>query len=369
MLKKKSKQKLSEMAKLNVYKKRLSTLFIVLLVIQVILFGNMQQSGIFFIKTSEELHDTKTEFSNVLLKDTIREQQRKMLSSIRQGWVQYLSVHPNTELMHKVNDNYVYSNYEGASVIFDPETMIKKDRPDNYLDIYDVDTKELIAEKVRPQWNKEEVKKILNIVASPVKAFGPSGDILIYDAFTTEVIINTSTDNKDDEAVYAKDGRRYLSLEFQHPNNKNPQATQNNMESLLWRRDTDRNSGLINFFNESTDMGNDGNNLEKFPLGQYDRDFCERIILPYESVGVEGQPMQISVILSSNEKEVIAPYTGVIKSYNDLEEKFNVGMNKAMIVPIVSVGMSLITIFAAMFALRINATHCKKYCDRKTKEP
>ena len=61
-------------------------------------------------------------------------------------------------------------------------------------------------------------------------------------------------------------------------------------------------------FNEETNMNGEADNFSKYPLGNYNRLFIEKMILPYESFGFDGQPMQLTVLLIADEYDIYSAY-------------------------------------------------------------
>lgn len=350
----------SMLERMEKQKRVMSILFIVLLLIQLFVFyevSYLEEDFNVINNTYSELHSsTEQNF----IEDVVRPQQRLMLSTIRQSWVQYLITHKEVELLLKDNKGkYIYANAKGKTIAYDEKTMIvQKDL--SYFDIKDKKTGKILLSNCRQQWNKDQVKTILDIIATPVKSFGSTGDIIIFDSFTGEMIIDNSEDCKDTPEVLGADGKRYITLDYKHPANKNPEACKRVVEEeMMWKRDTDQNSKMIYYFSEAIDMGKDAEDFTKYPLGEYNREFQEKIILPYESVGVEGQPMQITIVLGAQEKEVSAAFKKTDKRFDDIQKTFSDTTAKGVIFPLISITISLVVILLAMFMLRLNAYKCK----------
>lgn len=344
-------------------KKIISMTFVAALVIQIFLFYNVSNLGQEIAKTKSAMETVKVDTQQTLIVDTVRAQQRFMLNAVRQGWVQYLTAHPGTELLKKdPTGNYVYLSKEGKDIYFDPSTMVRDKMSNNFYTLRNKTTGQIIAEQVRLQWNKENVKTILDIVAAPVKAFGASGDVIVFDSYSGEMIIDNSEDCKDTPEVLGEDGRRYITLDYLHPANANPAATKRVIDQLMWRKDSDQNSGLVYYFSEPTDMGDNANDFAKYPLGQYKREFQEKIILPYESVGIDGQPMQITIVSGAQEQEIMAPYKKVLQEYKQSMDDVQNATGKSVVFPIASIGISLLVILLAMFGFRLAMYQSKIDC-------
>ncbi len=81
------------LAKMNKQKKFISMMFIVLLIIQIFLFYGVTNLGEQLNKNEESLNQIKYESMDTFVNRTIRTQERIMLDSIRQQWIQYLTIH------------------------------------------------------------------------------------------------------------------------------------------------------------------------------------------------------------------------------------------------------------------------------------
>jgi hypothetical protein len=351
--------------KMGKQKKFVSMLFVALLLVQLFIFYEVSYLEQDFSSINKEYSDLYSTTEQQFVDEVIRPQQRLMLSTIRQSWVQYLVSHKETELLLKDNNGrYIYADDKGKSIAFDEETMImEKDM--NYFNIKDKNTGKVLLSNCRQQWNTAQVKTILDIVATPVKAFGSRGDVIIFDSFTGEMIVDNSEDCKDTPEVLGKDGKRYITLDYKHPSNKNPEACKRVIENeMMWRKDTDQNSKMVYYFSEPVDMGTDVENFVKYPLGQYSREFQEKVILPYESVGIDGQPMQITIVLGAQEPEVSAAFKETSEMFGNIQNTFSDTTARGVLFPLISVAISLVVILLAMFILRINAYQCK-ICNNK----
>lgn len=347
--------------KLEKQKKAISKVFIFLLTVQLFLFYEISNLGEDFDDINNGYSEVYVDTQQAFVDDIIRPQLRLVLSSIRQSWVQYLITNKNTELILKDRyGRYIYADADGNTIAYDSKTMTVE-KYLNYFNIKDKKTGEILLSNCRQQWNKEQVKAILDIIATPIKAFGSTGTILAFDSFTGEIIIDNS-DNKDTVEVLGPDEKRYIQLDYLHPANKNPEACKRVIENeITLRKDTDRNSKIVYYFSEPIDMGDEAENFAKYPLGDYHREFQEKIILPYEAVGVEGQSMQITVVLGAQESEISAAFKKVKEEFLKTQQKFSDTVEYEILFPFISVIISLIVILLAIFVLRINAYQCKTY--------
>jgi len=357
------------MKKAKQYKDMISWLFIMLLIFQVFLMTNISDLSEKFEADFELAKDIEIATKEALIEETIRPQMRLMLAGIRQSWINYLQIHPEVELLLKDSEGrYIYQNENNKMIHYDNSTMFRKVRADNWYDIYDRTTLNLICEKVRPQWNRETIIDIFNIIAVPTKSFGPTSSVLIYDAYNGEILIDnsriyTSSNNN------SPNNTTYMSYLYLSPNNKNPEATKKIIEDeILQRYDSIRGTNIISFFYEPMNMGNEASNFEKYPLGQYNREFQEKIILPYESVSLDNEAMQIAILLSAKESEIIQGYDNILKQNIDLQNSLQETIRIGILTPILSVAISLITIFLAMFGLNTYAHFFYKHTKHLTKE-
>lgn len=332
-------------------RKRAFHVFFVLLIIQIILFNFIGYIYKDSISNNEALATTKTLHDTVLISDTIRSQQRNTLQGIRQSWVQYLQTHPST-LVIKNGEKVVYFNNE-TTIYYNEKTMYRKQNSNKLFDIYLKEGDKQIAADTRPQWNDEEVAKILNIIAAPVKSFGNNSSILIFDSYTGKVIMDTSFVNRTAIPGYS------IFTDYKNPNNKNPEETKIvTDQDLRMRKDTDRFSSIVYMFNESTRMGNNANNFEKYPLGEYNRLFVEKIILPYETIGVDGQPMQLTMSILTDEKDVISPYEKVSKDYNLYAITNKNIFGKTTLIIVCSTLISMMSILVSIYVLKTLNSKC-----------
>lgn len=341
-------------ARLEKQKKFVSVVFVCILISQVFLFNGITNLGQTLEEDYNSIKASNQQATEDLINGTIRGQERIMLSSIRQGWVQYLSIHPETELIQKIDGKFIYSNPKGNRVVFDPDTMTKSKIDEAYYDIKDIATGKVIARSVRPQWNMKAVENIINVIGSASKAFGPAGDLLVYDAFSGEVIVDNSGNTKEVSAVLQENGKRNLSLMHKHPMNLNAAQYKTVVDQLMWRKDSDASSKIVSLYSESQYMDpTQLNNFSLYPLGEYKREFIEKVILPYESIGVEGQEMQIGIAIGAQEQEIVSVFSRTTEEMKNSQLHLQAGIKTGIVYPLMSIGISLLTIFFSMFMVRL----------------
>lgn len=161
-------------ARYEVEKKRLLiiTIVIAILLIQTYLFGTMMAISKSTQDSIAKMSENKSDFYETMIVDLVRPQQRMMLSSVRQSWMQYMEINPDTELIEKINGKYVYRNDSGDKLLFDKKTMIKIKTDNNCYLIKDSKSGKLLMKNARPQWNTDTVIDVINVVASSSKTFG-----------------------------------------------------------------------------------------------------------------------------------------------------------------------------------------------------
>lgn len=351
---KRTKRKVDLTDRLEKQKKMVSVIFVCLLIVQVFLFNGITNLGQSLEDNYKGVTDSTEQATEDFINGTVRKQEQIMLSAIRQGWIQYLTIHPETELIQKAGDKFVYSNPKGDLILFDTKTMTKVKINDAYYDVKDTATGEVLATGVRPQWNMQAVKNIMDIVGSATKAFGPTGDPIVYDAFSGEIILDNSGNTKETKEVLQEDGKRNLYLMYKHPMNLNPAQYKQVVDKLMWRKDSDGSSNITSLYSEPNILDySKVNDFGVYPLGQYNREFIEKIILPYESIGIEGQEMQIGVAIGAQEQELASVYARTFKAMTESQNNLQDGITVGVVYPLASIGISLLTIFFSMFMIRL----------------
>lgn len=307
-----------------------SLILILILTIQAMIFGEVYASPDQLIEQLNVLKENYSHSSEHFVKDTIRLEQRRVLNNIRQAWVQYLNVNKDTELLEIENGKYVFENKDGLRILFDSETMIKHYHEGCYA-ILDKYTEEVIGEHMHPKWNKQTVDDIISIIANTVKLFNGDEGLIVYDVQTGEVLLNNTS---------LFEG----SLGFH---------TQHVLSNKLFTKIDSQRELELTVVLDDLDL-TDINNFEKYPLGSLDRLFVERVILPYESVGVYGLDMQIGIISVVSEQEVISPYRASIDSRLEIISSMESQIEEAFKKPIISICLSIFVILASIILVHIN---------------
>lgn len=137
------------------------------------------------------------------------------------------------------------------------------------------------------QWNKEEIETVLNVIAEPIKVFGNNGGIVVFDSITGDVFLDTTPNNRKGANI------------------NNDSASEANIKKLLEKKDTTSTNGII--YALDTEEIDELNNFKKYPLGKHNREFIEKTILPFESLGF-AKDKQLTLLVVANEKDVFHKY-------------------------------------------------------------
>lgn len=291
------------------------------MLVQLFLYSGISELTLRSEQLLKSINAADSESTKVFLDDTIREQQRRSLSAMRQGWVQYLQLNPDTDVILRDSSNNIVYTDGKKNIGFNPKIMTKMLNKNGYT-ILNKDGS-IVLDNCRPQWNKNEVSKILSIVAAPVKSFGNNGNVLAFDSFTGEVILDTRG---------GSDGGKLLK------DNKN--IPKEIVDELMVKKDSDRQTKTVYSKNG-------------------DKEFIEKIVLPYEFVGTSGENMQITICASSSEKDILTPYEEVKKSNDNNIAFLESILDKYSIYPNISIIIGIILAMLSIFALNI-AFYTKK---------
>lgn len=328
-------------------KKNIGIVFFVILLIQIFAFNYSASIYMGFVDNHKKLQQSQVDMNTALITDTVREQQKNTLSSTKQSWIKYLEEHHNITLIKQVDGKPIYAN-DNTSLLFDRHTMYRVSKGNNKYDIKSRETDELLIDNSQPQWNTEEVEKILDVLVKPIKMFGNNGGIIVYDSNTGQIVLDTTSTQR------LRDGEQHSIFEDdKHSKNKNVSETKEVIENFFkLKRDSNRVSSIIYMFNESTIMGNDASNFSKYPLGEYNRQFIESAVLPYESVGFEGQPLQLTMLSVVDEKDITTAYQNI---YDDIEESLRTNMilyGKTSIMLVTSIICTMIVMLFSLYKIK-----------------
>ena len=337
-----------------------SIFFIVILIFQMFAFGYVTQADKNIDSHIASIGNLKTDLSTTLINDVVRQEQRQTLNSIRQSWLQYIAIN-NSEILEKENDKYVFKNNEGVTMLFDTTTMDKVKNENNLYNIIDKNSKEILLYDARPVWNKRTITDILNIIAYPNKTFGERSNIIVYDLYSGEVLMDNSSTNNLCKEILDSSQNKNIKLYYKNPNNKNPEQYQRLVQQLLSRNDSQRLSGLTSLFYESNSLEDQLiNDFSVYQFGDYNREFIEKIVLPYESIGIEGLDMQLGVLVTSQEQDIYEVYKPSIKVYDKILSDLKKQKEIVHIVPIICMILSLIIILDALCSIRLSAYYSRQ---------
>lgn len=322
--------------------RRMFFAFFSLLIVQICLINSIVYVCKEYTTNSANLEETRVQNEEILISDTIRGQQRYMLSSIKQSWIKYLELYGDN-LLAKDNEGHPIYKNEESHIGFNNEIMYKVQKESNNFDIYNREDDSLLIENAKPKWNSEEVEKILSLFVAPVKSFGNNGGVIAFDSYSGEIFLDTTNIN------------RKGSIFEDHLNklNKNPEETLLAINNhMVIKKDSDRSTEFVYLFNEETIMGEDAENFKLYPLGKYKRQFIEKLILPYETFGFDGQPMQLTIMLIADEQDIYKAYKSNIENFDDAliinEELYA----KTTIILIISTLIIMMTMLLAVYTLK-----------------
>ena len=113
-------------------------------------------------------------------------------------------------------------------------------------------------------------------------------------------------------------------------------------------------------FNEETKMGTCASNFAKYPLGDYNRQFVEMSIIPYETIGFDGQPMQLTVLSVVDEQDVFYAYKEISLKYKNIIVDNKQLYEKASMILIFSLVATMIVMLIALYVIKYRFN-----CDEK----
>lgn len=306
-----------------------------IIIIQCILFGSIYASNQDMFNNGKELTNISIEAQEKFINEFIRPQLRQMLKDSKEQWAQYLYNNPNVNLISKdPSGSYIYSNSKD-SIIFNENTMYKIKIETNKYNIFDKNTNELLIEKACLMWKREELQNLIKLVTTPLNAFNACY-VTVFDTYTGEVFISNDNNRFED----------YISLE---------NTDEEEYKQLMKQLDTNEKYTLTSFYYEKG-LKNDASALDysKYPLGKYNRLYEEKIILPYETIGVEGQDMQLTILVGVNEKSLMVTFKQLMEDFNIITNYVQTDINKIIIYPMISVLLSLTSALVIIYLLKKN---------------
>lgn len=285
-----------------------------LFVLDIFLFNWSLSSISKFETLSNQMKNSEIKNEQTLITDTVRTQQRYIANSVRESWMKYIDDQDDFSLIKEKDGLPVYSNGD-SSTVFNDKTMYKVKVKDNIFDIYDKNGNKLVISNASPEWDTYKVNSILNLLVKPIKSFGNNGGIIVFDSYNGHVFLDTTPANRTED-------NPSLSIfnDYDNPKNKNPELTKEEINNFIEKKNSDRSSSFTYMFNDGTQM-TDPNDFSKYKLGDYNRLFVEKIVLPYETFGFDGQPMQLTMLVISNEQDIY-------KAFKADNEQFETAITK-----------------------------------------
>lgn len=286
------------MKKIN--KKMIFGLLTIAFILQIFFFGEISKSNIRYNDIYNNFQEAKYKQEETLLNNTVKTQQLNTLNAIRQSWINYVD------------------NENKQLILFD--------------------------ENNNPIWNKEEIDNILNYIVAPIKSYGNEGGIIVYDSYSGEIFLDTTKTNRSIGSN--------IFLDYYNPNCKNINATKDAITSYFKvKKDSNTNENFIYLFDESENIDNP-NDLRNYPLGNYNRIFIEKMILPYESFGFDGQPMQLTVLITTTENDIYSNFKDNNDNIRNLIVDSQLLNNKVYTILIVNIIFSMIILSLIAYILK-----------------
>lgn len=328
--------------------------FFVILLVQIFAFNYSASIYRSFVDNHNALDKSRVEINTTLVTGTIREQQRDSLSSIKQSWMKFLESNPNVSLIEHEGDLPLYRNEED-SIGFDSNIMLKVKKESNIFDIYEKNTNKLLIANAKPQWNTEKVDEILAMLVAPIKNFGNNGGIIVFDSYSGQIFLDTTSSQRIRDGEYAS-----MFEDDKHINNQNPEACKEVIEKYFkLKKDSVKSSGIIYMFNESAAMGKEAANFDKYKLGEYNRQFIEASILPYETLGFDGQPMQLTILSVVDEQDVMHNYKSTMSDLENNIAKNEELFGKATVILFISIICTMVVMMIALYKIKFKDCSCK----------
>lgn len=269
-------------------------IFLALLICQVLVINSLIANITNMNSNHAESLSISAEHSSLYIDNVIRKQQRDDLYSIRESWAVYESSHDFSEIE------------EGAM-------------------------------------DKEEVTKLLELLLSSRKQFGSSGGFIAFNSRTGDILIDTTPIGRTGN----------IFMDSKDPLNKNVVESAILINDVFRGYDSTTSTTHATYmFNEETSMGDDINNFEKYPLGEYDRLFVEKIILPYESLGFESSNEQITVLSLASEQDVVRGLESSKEAFKDFMATGNKISKNIYCLTIISIFIAMANVLNFLYVIQ-----------------
>jgi hypothetical protein len=316
----------------------------ILFIIQIFFFSELNKSSVKYENLNNNIRETEFDQQYILLNSIIRKEQKNTLNAIKQSWINYSTTENKKLVQTDYDGKYpIYSN-DIDYVYYNSDTMNKTFLSDNYYNIYNKNG-DLLLSNCKPLWNKDELNKLLNYIVAPIKCYGNNGGVIVYDSYSGEIFLDTTNINRHVGSN--------IFLDYENVNCKNMAQTKKDINSFLRvkKDSTLTEENFIYSFNEVEDLKNPNNFIE-YPLGDYNRLFVEKMILPYESFGFEGQPMQLTVLILADENDIYSCFKDNSQKSKTLIEESEMLNNKTIFILITTIVITMIYLLLIAYILK-----------------
>lgn len=197
-------------------------------------------------------------------------------------------------------------------------------------------------------WDTTVLERCLNASAKPYKLYGNNSGIIVFDSDTGKIFLDTTPINR-----VKKYPNKLIFQDYTLDECKN--KTQSLKAFNLWlKNNKDSNSNSENFiylFNESTKF-TDVYDYEKYPLGQYNRIFVSKKILPSESYGFYGQDKNLTVMIFTDEQDVFNHYNSINSNINNNISLIANNMSLSLYILILSTFITMLFMFFLLLTIK-----------------
>lgn len=279
----------------------------IVVVIQLVIstvFGNLVYA---FNDVKSESSNDYVNSQNQFISEVVREEMRLALSASRNRWNIYINEsEPELDLLKTDSKGHTLYTKDGVIIAYDPSIYtIEVSNSKGEKNI--LKDGEIVLKDAVPVWNNNVLYDIFKIVTNPTKVFSNDSAITIFDSKTGSLFYNTLT---------FPDSDKVSTIEQLYGNF----YTSNDLNEILKLKDSSAMSN-ITIGTDEFDFPKGINNFKEYPLGQYNRIFQEKIVLPSDVYGVNGEQMNITIILSIPEQTLANLYNG---EFNDTYQKYNI---------------------------------------------
>jgi hypothetical protein len=255
-----------------------------------------------------------------------------------------------------------FKKYEGFYVfhsidktedyLFDPDSMELRSGFNKTYNIVDKATGEVLHKNVSPEWDRSVLNKFLNISVRNTRLFGVEGDPIIIDQVTKEILIDDSYNCADVPEVMGNDRRRYMSLDWKHPNNMNPEASKWVIDNVInW----DNDKIWFYFFTapgitEGDLVKGKAFNFEEFPMTLSTiegREVGYTVVV--EIKNEYGMVLQLRVMFGAQEYEFTQSFTDTYKAFILFSD--TLANNKTFVILIPTVALLIIVVLLIIIAV------------------